>query len=77
MKIKVGDVVTPSQGHLLGETGVVRVIKGAQIGVEFSSNFYCCHNLNGTISQPRGYFYPEDFLIKLQPVKDIIKNICK
>ncbi len=57
-----------------GKCGIVRCVDGERYGVEFNESFLSSHNMGGVISTNRGwYIYPAQ-LVKMFPVKDVIKS---
>jgi hypothetical protein len=84
--INIGDTVklvgqfagpqTP-EGHpvsIKNFIGVVRTIDRYGYGVEFFESFHGGHNLRGAIENTRGWNVNGDALLRLHPVKEVIKT---
>lgn len=59
---------------LTNKTGVVRHV-GISCAVEFDEPIFGMHNCNGNTLDGRGWNVPVASLRKLEPVKDVIKNL--
>jgi hypothetical protein len=76
---KIGDVVAIIGEHdfplkpIINKVGVIKAIN-ARAGVEFQEEIGG-HNLDGQISNHRGWWVPFASLKKLEPLKNIIKSM--
>lgn len=80
MSLSVGDrvVITgqheePGAGRLSDLIGVVRTIRNGQAGVEFEGIIFG-HNLDGILDGPRGWWVPVQSVIKMMPIKDVVRS---
>lgn len=85
----VGDVVILVGKHdapagtygLNNKTGIIRCFAPSSrgdcpdAGVEFDEQFVGGHDCHGKALAGHGWFVPTNSLQKLQPVKDVIKNL--
>jgi len=84
MTINIGDVVVVIGGKdmaqptsyysLCGKCGVVRCTDGIRLGIEFNESFPTSHNLSNQILSYRVWFVDPKHLMKMFPVKEVIKT---